>query len=94
MAAEGMLSAHKPDDVAAAADSAHEVNGNGALPVLEVEARPTAETDIDPAETKEWLDSLDGVLQTQGVDRARFLLTQLQNKALRSGVHIPFSANT
>jgi pyruvate dehydrogenase E1 component len=50
--------------------------------------------DIDVAETKEWLDSLEGVLQTGGTDRARFLLTELESKACRSGVDIPFSANT
>jgi pyruvate dehydrogenase E1 component len=50
--------------------------------------------DIDVAETKEWLDSLEGVLQTGGTDRARFLLTELESKAYRSGVDIPFSANT
>src|SRR5437763_13125296 len=50
--------------------------------------------DVDPAETKEWLDSLDSVLQTEGLDRAQYLLGQLKNKAVRSGVKIPFTANT
>jgi pyruvate dehydrogenase E1 component len=50
--------------------------------------------DSDAAETREWLDSLTGVLQTQGTDRASYLLTQLKNKAVRSGVQIPFTANT
>src|SRR5262249_16155246 len=50
--------------------------------------------DIDVAEIKEWLDSLEGVLQTGGTDRARFLLTELESKAYRSGVEIPFSAKT
>ena len=34
--------------------------------------------DGDAAETREWLDSLDGVLQHEGAERARFLLTQLE----------------
>jgi pyruvate dehydrogenase E1 component len=55
-------------------------------------ARP--EGDPDPAETREWLDSLEGVLQTEGPDRARYLLTQLKDKADRQGVEIPFTANT
>lgn len=50
--------------------------------------------DADATETKEWLDSLEGVLQTGGPDRARFLLTQLRQKAYRHGVHIPLTANT
>jgi pyruvate dehydrogenase E1 component len=50
--------------------------------------------DTDAAETQEWLDSLEGVLQTKGPDRARFILTQLKNKANRQGVAVPFTANT
>jgi pyruvate dehydrogenase E1 component len=50
--------------------------------------------DVDAAETREWLDSFTGVLQTQGTSRASYLLTQLKNKAFRSGVQIPFTANT
>ncbi|MSR30445.1 MAG: pyruvate dehydrogenase (acetyl-transferring), homodimeric type [Gemmataceae bacterium] len=50
--------------------------------------------DIDSLETREWVDSLDSVLQTSGVDRAEYLLTQLRLKAQTSGVQIPFTANT
>jgi pyruvate dehydrogenase E1 component len=50
--------------------------------------------DIDTAETREWLDSLEGVLQTHGPDRARYLLAQLDHKAARQGVDLPFTANT
>ncbi len=50
--------------------------------------------DVDALETREWLDSLEGVLQSEGSDRARYLLSQLKQKAERSGVEIPFTANT
>jgi pyruvate dehydrogenase E1 component len=50
--------------------------------------------DTDATETQEWLESLDGVLQSEGPERARYLLTQLKNKAIRQGVEIPFTANT
>src|SRR5262245_47981062 len=50
--------------------------------------------DIDVGETREWLDALDGVLQSQGTDRARYLLGELRRSAVRHGVEIPFSANT
>ncbi|MGE3805194.1 MAG: pyruvate dehydrogenase (acetyl-transferring), homodimeric type [Gemmataceae bacterium] len=50
--------------------------------------------DIDTTETQEWLDSLEGVLQSEGPERARFLLTELKDKAVRQGVSIPFTANT
>src|SRR5262245_58839775 len=50
--------------------------------------------DADQLETAEWLDSLDAVLQHEGTDRARFLLTELKDRAVRAGVQIPFTANT
>ena len=50
--------------------------------------------DIDTVETREWLDSLDWVLQHGGPDRVKFLLRQLKQKAIRGGVDIPFTANT
>ena len=50
--------------------------------------------DSDAAETREWLDALTGVLQTEGPARASFLLSQLKHKAVRNGVEIPFTANT
>ncbi len=55
---------------------------------------PGSNGDTDTAETKEWLDSLTAVLQTEGPGRASYLLTQLKHKAVRSGVEIPFTANT
>ncbi len=45
-------------------------------------------------ETSEWLYSLDYVLQNSGPERVVELLHQLQIRAHKSGVHVPFSANT
>ena len=53
-----------------------------------------ANGDVDAAETREWLESLDGVLQTGGPARASFLLSELKHKAQRQGVEVPFTANT
>jgi len=50
--------------------------------------------DLDPQETQEWLDALDGVLENEGPDRAHFLLERLIDKARRSGAYLPYSANT
>ncbi|HUL94383.1 MAG TPA: pyruvate dehydrogenase (acetyl-transferring), homodimeric type [Usitatibacter sp.] len=50
--------------------------------------------DVDPLETREWVDSLDAVLEIEGPDRAHFILEQLVDKARRSGAYIPYSANT
>jgi pyruvate dehydrogenase E1 component len=57
------------------------VNGDGA-------------PDVDAEETREWLDSLESVLEHEGQDRARFLLGELKHKAVSEGVEIPFTANT
>ncbi len=52
------------------------------------------ETDIDPQETQEWMESLDSVLEREGPERAHFLLEKLIDKTRRSGAYLPFSANT
>jgi pyruvate dehydrogenase E1 component len=50
--------------------------------------------DPDALETQEWLDSLEAVLYMSGKDRAQYLLGKLGQKAERSGVAVPFPANT
>ncbi|MEO7742166.1 MAG: pyruvate dehydrogenase (acetyl-transferring), homodimeric type [Usitatibacter sp.] len=50
--------------------------------------------DIDPLETREWVDSLDAVLELEGPERAHFLLEQLVDKARRSGAYLPYRAQT
>jgi len=50
--------------------------------------------DIDPQETQEWLDALEGVLENEGVERAHFLMERLIDKARRSGAYLPYSAKT
>ena len=50
--------------------------------------------DADPAETREWLESLEYVLSSKGKDRAKFLLSVLEAKALVDGVDMPAKSNT
>ncbi len=50
--------------------------------------------EIEEVETSEWLYSLDYVLEHGGPERVVELLQQLQIRAHKAGVHIPFSANT
>jgi len=45
-------------------------------------------------ESREWLDSLDYVLQAGGVERARQLLGMLRVRAEAAGVKVPYVANT
>ena len=51
-------------------------------------------SDIDTQETREWLESLDAVLEADGPERARYLLEQLLERARRAGGYVPYSAST
>ena len=50
--------------------------------------------DIDPLETKDWLESLSAVISKDGNHRAHFLIKELINKAYREGANIPYTQNT
>src|SRR5512134_4004524 len=50
--------------------------------------------DIDPDETREWLDALESVLEQEGGERAHFLIEALIDKARRKGVHLPHRSTT
>ncbi len=65
------------------------------------EIRPTSaaneaapEADIDQQETAEWLDALSAVIDSEGPQRAHFLLEQLLEHARQNSIDMPFSANT
>ncbi|MFC2103445.1 pyruvate dehydrogenase (acetyl-transferring), homodimeric type [Bacteroidota bacterium] len=50
--------------------------------------------EIEELETSEWLYSLDWVLEHSGAERVVDILHQLQIRAHKAGVQIPFTANT
>lgn len=50
--------------------------------------------DIDPVETREWLDALQSVLESDGNERAAFLIQEIINKADAEGVKLKSSTNT
>jgi pyruvate dehydrogenase E1 component len=50
--------------------------------------------DVDPQETREWLEALASVLEREGPARANFLLDKLVEKARSHGAYIPYNANT
>ncbi|ODN67541.1 MULTISPECIES: pyruvate dehydrogenase (acetyl-transferring), homodimeric type [Methylophaga] len=50
--------------------------------------------DHDPQETQEWLDALESVLEAAGDEKAHYIIEKLIDKARRSGVNLPYSANT
>ncbi|MGE0042854.1 MAG: pyruvate dehydrogenase (acetyl-transferring), homodimeric type [Vicinamibacterales bacterium] len=55
---------------------------------------PTDPAELEALETREWLESLDYVLQHGGAARVGHLLRQLGIHAQNAGVKLPFTANT
>src|SRR6188508_556152 len=50
--------------------------------------------DVDPEETREWLEALDSVIAVDGPDRAHALLEAVVERALHAGAPIPLSGHT
>jgi pyruvate dehydrogenase E1 component len=50
--------------------------------------------DIDPEETREWVEALESVIEQEDCERAGFLIETLVSAARKAGTDIPFSANT
>ncbi len=50
---------------------------------------PTQLPDIDPDETREWIDSFDSVTRTRGRGRARYLMLRLLERAREQQVGVP-----
>jgi pyruvate dehydrogenase E1 component len=71
-----------------------EVLGEVDPSVLAASGQVPAEMDLDPAETGEWLGSLDYVLKSKGEDRVRYLVKALENRARQEGVEIPIETTT
>ncbi|MFK7955278.1 MAG: pyruvate dehydrogenase (acetyl-transferring), homodimeric type [Lysobacterales bacterium] len=52
------------------------------------------QSDLDPQETREWLDALSAVINADGPERAHYLLEQMVDLARRSGGYLPYDATT
>ncbi|MCY2973737.1 MAG: pyruvate dehydrogenase (acetyl-transferring), homodimeric type [Planctomycetota bacterium] len=62
--------------------------------VLAAAGQVEAPVDVDPAETSEWLGSLDYVLKSKGPERVRYIVKALENRARKDGVDIPIETTT
>lgn len=62
--------------------------------MIETQEKEQDSSQVETIETKEWLESLDYVLQTGGPERVSKLLSELMIHAQQKGVQLPFSANT
>src|SRR3954451_3152332 len=54
----------------------------------------TVRKDVDPQETREWLEALDGVLRHDGHHRAEQLIGELLERARRRGIPLEVGLNT
>ncbi len=52
------------------------------------------ERDVDPFETKEWLESLDSLIRVEGVERAQFIIDELLSQARKEGVPVQSGVTT
>ena len=50
--------------------------------------------DLDPTETREWLEALDSICRSQGDERASYILAQLNARATENGIDLPQSVTT
>jgi pyruvate dehydrogenase E1 component len=57
-------------------------------------AYPRELHDDDAAETREWLDALEYILENQGIDRANYLLERLSSRMTQTGARLPYTITT
>ncbi|MBB5207624.1 pyruvate dehydrogenase (acetyl-transferring), homodimeric type [Chiayiivirga flava] len=50
--------------------------------------------DLDPTETREWTESLRAVIDSDGADRAHYLLERMVEQTRRAGAFLPFQPTT
>ena len=50
--------------------------------------------DVDPIETRDWLQAIESVIREEGVERAQFLLDQVLNEARKGGVSVAVIMST
>src|SRR3954462_8194014 len=67
--------------------------GKGRPPVIH-EGLPTQLPDIDPDETREWLDSFDAMVDERGRSRARYMMLRLLERAREQNVGVPALRST
>ena len=53
-----------------------------------------AQEDSNVDETKEWLASLEYILENQGTERANFLLARLSDRMTKTGTRLPYTITT
>ena len=62
--------------------------------IKKVFAQPLSKDDIDPVETKEWIESLNDIIENDGPTRASYLLNKIISEAYSAGLVLPDSRTT
>jgi pyruvate dehydrogenase E1 component len=52
------------------------------------------DADEDPIETQEWIEAINSVLETEGPERAQFLLQRLSAQVTETGAQLPYAITT
>lgn len=50
--------------------------------------------DVDPIETRDWLQAIESVIREEGVERAQYLIDQVLGEARKGGVNLPTGATS
>lgn len=50
--------------------------------------------DVDPQETLDWTESIEAIIEAEGVERAHFIIEKLIDTARTNGANFPYSAST
>src|SRR5260370_23803792 len=59
-----------------------------------LETKVELQSDVNPQETSEWMEALDGVVEENGPERAAYLLGRLIDAAAKYGVETPHKLTT
>ncbi|MDC0449503.1 pyruvate dehydrogenase (acetyl-transferring), homodimeric type [Pelagibacteraceae bacterium] len=62
--------------------------------IKKVYAQATSKDDLDPTETKEWIESLNAVIENDGPSRASYLLNKVISEAYTAGLVLPDTRTT
>ena len=62
--------------------------------IKKVFTQPASKEDLDPLETKEWIESLNAVIENDGPSRASYLLNKVVSEAYTAGLVLPDTRTT
>ncbi len=51
------------------------------------------QNDVDPIETRDWLQAIESVIREEGVERAQYLIDQLLSEVRKGGVKVAAGAS-